>query len=234
MTTSLDIIKRSMRLVGALGGGETPTADEAKDGLDALNSMLDQWWIQRLAVYLIEERQFTWPSGQVSRTIGPTGDFVLDPRPIKIESARQLLNNVDYPLSVLTEEQYRNIPLKTVTSTLMTDIYYEPSVPNGKLFGYPVPSAPAEIRLSLWSRLQSFPDLTTQLSLPPGYKQAIEFNLATVLAPEYERIVPPDVFRIAATSLKHVKRFNHQTPRTVVEPGLMKDPPYFDWRSGDA
>ncbi len=234
MTTSLDIVKRSMRLVGALGGGETPTADEAKDGLDALNSMLDQWWIQRLAVYRIEQQQFTWPSGQISRTIGPTGNLTLDPRPIKIQSARQLFNDVDYPIPILTEEQYRAIPLKTTTSTLITDLYYDPTLPNGTIFIYPVVSTNVTLRLSLWTQLQNFASLTTQLALPPGYKEAIEFNLAVTIAPEYERTVPDWVSRKAMISFKHVKRFNHQTPRSIVEPGLMKDPPYFDWRSGNA
>lgn len=231
--TANDLIKRAMRLVGALGSGETPTAQEGSDGLEALNSMLDQWWLMRLAVYRIQEDQYTWTSGQASRTIGPTGQLVSTVRPVKVESAAQILLDIDYPIVILTQEQYRGIPAKSIRTTLMTDLYYDPTLPNGTLYGYPIPSVNAEIKLRTRTQLQRFSDLTDVVVLPPGYEQTIVYNLAVLLGPEYERAVPADVGREAILSLMNLKRFNHETPRSVVEPGIMKDPPYFDWRSGD-
>jgi hypothetical protein len=43
MATALDVIRRSMRLIGALAEGEVPTAEQAADGLTALQSMLGEW-----------------------------------------------------------------------------------------------------------------------------------------------------------------------------------------------
>lgn len=43
MTTAADIINQALKDIGVLGMGETATAEDATDGLDALNQMLGQW-----------------------------------------------------------------------------------------------------------------------------------------------------------------------------------------------
>ena len=46
MATARDIVTRSMRLIGALAAGETASAEDASDGLDALNGMLHGWAVE--------------------------------------------------------------------------------------------------------------------------------------------------------------------------------------------
>jgi hypothetical protein len=43
MTTYRDLITSSLRSIGVLHSGETPSAEEANDSLDALNEMLNAW-----------------------------------------------------------------------------------------------------------------------------------------------------------------------------------------------
>lgn len=43
MATALDVIRRAMRLIGALAEGEVPTAAQAADGLESLQAMLGEW-----------------------------------------------------------------------------------------------------------------------------------------------------------------------------------------------
>lgn len=43
MTTARDLITMSLRSIGVLHSKETPSAEEADDGLDALNQMLNSW-----------------------------------------------------------------------------------------------------------------------------------------------------------------------------------------------
>lgn len=43
MATALDVIRRAMRLIGALQEGEVPNADQASDGLVSLQAMLGEW-----------------------------------------------------------------------------------------------------------------------------------------------------------------------------------------------
>lgn len=222
-----------MRLIGATASGETLTSDEIADGLEALNAMLDQWWLQRLAVYRIDDSSYSWASGEQTRTIGASGADLTDTRPVRLFSAYQRLNSVDYPISVMTSEQYRRIPSKTTSTDLMTHIFYDPTVPNGTLYGYPVPSTTVTIRLQTYQQIKNFALHTTSFSLPPGYEDAMVFNLALRIAPEYEASVNPLVFSNARTTLANIKRINLEVPTMNDETGYMHAPPYYDWRTGD-
>ena len=55
MTTPFDIITRAMKDIGALAAGEVPTADEAQDGFDMMNDMLDQWSNENMMVFYKSE-----------------------------------------------------------------------------------------------------------------------------------------------------------------------------------
>ena len=43
METAGDIINGSLRLLGVLAEGETPSADTSQDALRAMNQMIDSW-----------------------------------------------------------------------------------------------------------------------------------------------------------------------------------------------
>ena len=43
MTTAGDIINGSLRLLGVLAEGETPSAEISQDSLTAMNQMIDSW-----------------------------------------------------------------------------------------------------------------------------------------------------------------------------------------------
>lgn len=207
MATALDMIKRSMRLLGALGQGEVPTAQEATDGLNALNTMLDSWLVDRLMVYQILEETFTWTANASSKTIGSGGDFNTT-RPTRILPGFTRINSVDYPYEVIDQDQYDALPYKTVTSSFPDKIYYDNAATLGTLYAYPIPNADVSLHLNSWKQLQSFTTLSTALTLPPGYQRAIEFNLAVEFAPELGLPVPANVAQIANQAKAAIKRFN--------------------------
>jgi len=190
-----------MRLIGATGKGETPDNDEATDGLAALNTMLDNWKLDRLLVYQIVQTSHTWPAATTSRTIGASGNFAVV-RPDEIDSAFvRDASNQDSPLTVLEDrKQYDSIVIKSTQSTLPQLLFYDTAYPLGVIYLYPVPSEQVTLLLNTWQTLQSFATLTTELALPPGYQRAIEYNLAIEIAPDYGRIVDPQVTMIASQS----------------------------------
>lgn len=208
MPTSLDLIKRSMRLCRVLSSDQTPTDTEAEDARTILNAMLDAWQIERLMVYQIKESSLTWPSGTASRTIGAGGNFS-QARPIRIDSAfyRDSAGQ-DSPLAVLQDRSEYDAVLSKTLQSLPEWLFYDPVYPLGVLYLYPVPSAQVTLLLNEWQTLQSFANLTTDLALPPGYQRAIEYNLALEIADEFGRQVSSRVERIAMQSKGAIKSAN--------------------------
>lgn len=73
MATPFDIITRALKDIGALAAGEVPTADEAQDGLDMLNDMIDQWSNESMMVFYRTEIVFNTVQNTVQYTLGPGG-----------------------------------------------------------------------------------------------------------------------------------------------------------------
>ena len=209
MPTALALITRSMRLARVLRKGESLDSDESADGLVALNAMLDSWQIDRLLVYQIVQVSNTWPAATTSRTIGSGGNFTQQ-RPVKIDSAFVTDSNSNwYEVRVLQDRtEYDSIVIKTTESTLPQYLFMDPAYPLGVIYLYPVPSAAVTLKLNTWQTLQSFAALTTDLSLPPGYQRAIEYNLAIEFGPEFGANISPEVKRVAMESKAAIQSLN--------------------------
>ncbi len=224
MTTANSMIERAMRLSGNLGTGEAMEAAEARDGLEALNTMLDSWSTESMFVYVLSEDLFPVVGNTASYTIGPSGSFV-GTRPVEVDAASYLdVGGISYPLTPLTTAEYNNVTLKTLNSAIPQGIWYNPSYPNGTITLYPVPNQ--SMTLHLWSMkvLQSFPSLTTDIALPPGYKRAIELSLAEEFAPEFLTEANRTLVKKAAAARRNIKRINFrpqflQMPASVLSAG---------------
>ena len=211
MATALDMIKKSMRLLGVIGLGKTITAQEASDALSSLNSMLESWSLERLFVYQIYEEVVSWTSGQSSRTIGSGGNFNTT-RPTRIGNGFTRISNIDYPYQVIDKDEYDAIANKTTQSSYPDVIYYDNTATLGVLKAYPVPNATVSVHLNTWKQLQQFAALTTDLAMPPGYQRAIEYNLPIEIQGEYPDMkVPESVIEIARQSKATIKAMNSPT-----------------------
>jgi hypothetical protein len=73
MAQPIDIISGALKDIGALAGGETPTADAVQDAFAMLNDMIDQWSNESMMVSYKTEIIFPITPGQIQYTIGPGG-----------------------------------------------------------------------------------------------------------------------------------------------------------------
>lgn len=211
MSTALDQITGALRLLGVLAEGESASSETAQDALTALNQMLDSWSIERLAVYSTQDQVFTWPSSQITRTIGPTGDFVGN-RPVQIDDAtyfRDPQTNVSYGIKLINQQQYDGIAVKTVTSTYPSVMFVNATFPDMTMTVYPKPLRELEWHIISVDELTQVSSLSTNLSFPPGYLRAFRYNLACELAPEFGIEPSPQVSRIAMVSKRNLKRINN-------------------------
>jgi len=214
--TALDLIEKALHLVGAKDPLEPATAQEAADGLDSLNALLDSWNTDRLFVYRIATTNYTWPSGAVSKTVGSGGDINIT-RPVRCEDSYVVDNGITYPVKSIPKESYDGIPLKGLSVNYPQWLYYDPAFPLGSLYLYPIPASNLALTLSYWSQFSSVAAITDTLSLPPGYWRALTYNLAVEIASEYGMNVPPGVITVAANSAGKVKRLNAPQPMSRLE-----------------
>jgi hypothetical protein len=211
MTSAGEIINGSLRLLGVLAEGETPSAETSQDALSAMNEMIESWNTEQLSVFSTQDQVFTWPAGQLSRTLGPTGNFVGN-RPILLEDStyfRDPSTNVSYGIKMINQQQYNGIAVKTVTSTYPQVIFVNNTYPDIEMFIYPRPTRDLEWHFISVEELTRPAVLATELSFPPGYLRAFRYNLATEMAPEFGVEPSPQVQRIAMTSKRNLKRINN-------------------------
>lgn len=202
-----DLIRSSMRLIGAIATGETPTADETADGLLVLNDMLENWSTETLSVWGSSNQTFNTVANQSIYTIGPTGNWVTT-RPQDIDDAYGNFAGVDFPIKVISQEQYNGINLKTMKQPIVERLLYVNEFPLGLVTLWPVPTQAVPITLTM-QRILTFPvALSDTLSGPPGFVKAIRYCLAVEFAPEFGVEASPTVQAVAADAKGDYKRAN--------------------------
>jgi hypothetical protein len=209
--TAGDQINRSLRLLGILAEGETPSAAMSQDALMAMNQMIDSWSIERLAVFCTQDQVFTWPAGEYIRTLGPSGNFI-GLRPVMLDDAtyfRDPGTNVSFGIKFINQQQYNGIAVKTVTSTYPQVCFVNMGFPNITMSIYPRPTRDLEWHFVSVQELTQPATLATELHFPPGYMRAFTYNLAMEFAPEFGVEPSPQVSRIAMTSKRNLKRINN-------------------------
>lgn len=232
MATVQSLINRSLRLIGAIEPGEDPTAQESADGLTALNDMISSWQTERLVVFAYADTGFPLVSGVGSYTVGPSGNFNLDPRPFKLENCFVKASAIDYPVEVVDQERWFAIPDKTVQSDIPTMAYYEPELPTGTLSVWPVPNEANSLHIVTWIPVSEFAALTDNVTLPQGYNRALTYNLSIEIAAEYKLPVPDTVQRVAMESLAMLKRANQREMKAYTELGMLLNQRRSDIYSG--
>ena len=210
MTTAAEIIDGSLRLLGVLAEGETPSAAVMQDSIMAINQMIQSWDTERLSVFSTQDQVFTWPANVLSRTLGPTGDFVGN-RPIEVDDAtyfKDPSSGLSFGVKLINQQQYDGIAFKTVTSTYPQVLWVNNTFPDIEMYVYPVPIKALEWHIISVETLNEVSSVATNMYFPPGYLRAFRYNLACELAPEFGVEPSPQVQRIAMSSKRNLKRIN--------------------------
>ena len=210
-TTAGEQINAALRLIGQLAEGETPSAATSIDALAAMNQMIDSWNTERLSVFSTQDQVFTWPANAISRTLGPSGDFVGN-RPIQLDDStyfRDATTGISFGIKQINQQQYDGIAVKTVTSTFPQVMWVNMTYPDIEMYVYPVPLRTIEFHFVSIEELTQPVNLATTLAFPPGYLRCFRYNLACEMAPEFGVEPSPQVKRIAMTSKRNLKRVNN-------------------------
>ena len=233
--TAGDQIDGALRLLGVLAEGETPSAATAQDALFTLNQMIDSWSTERLSTFNTVDQTYLWPVDLITRTLGPTGDFV-GARPVLLDDAtyfRDPSTNVSFGIKMINQQQYNGIAVKTVTSTYPQVMFTNMTFPNITMTIYPKPTRELEWHFVSAQVLAEPATLVTELYFPPGYMRAFRYNLACELAPEFGVEPSQQVSRIAMTSKRNIKRINNPDDIMSVPYALVSNRQRFNIYSGN-
>lgn len=200
----LELIRGALNVSNDLFPGEDPDANAARSTLVLLNSMLDSWSAEKLVTFTDRNDLFALTPGQATYTIGPTGAFVM-PRPVEIMSAQA---GEDPALAVVSNEAFGMIEDKATTSDTPEVIGFLPSFPNAQASFWPVPSEAKTVRITSRAQFTQLSTMTEIVALPPGYQEAIIYNLAVRLCTSTHKAVPGSVAQMAAESLARIKANN--------------------------
>ena len=237
--TALEIITTSLKLIGVLSHGEVAEPEEAQDCLARMNTMLNTWAAERLSTYVVNRSLYTLTAGQQRYTLGPTGDFVQQrPQWIDRMGILQQQNTdqpIELPLKLLTTQRWLGqVPVKNITSSLPTRVYVDGAFPNRNMDFWPFPDI-GNLQISVyWAEsLSQFTVLTTDTSFPPAYDEAIIYNLAVRLMPEFGHQTDPAIVVRALELFSIVKSSQMAThmEELVVDDALTATGKTFDWRS---
>lgn len=244
--TAQELIATSLTLAGQLGPGRGASLSESNVALEALNSMIGTWATQRLTVPVIGMDEYTLTPSTADYTIGSGGDFDAA-RPVKIERANLVWLTdpsapLHQPISVITVDDWAEIRLPALESTAPTKLYYRASYPLGLIKLWPVPTDANRLELFTQQPLTRIATTSATLEFvpdPPGYEEAVKFNLAVrlkLLFPKAMLASPAQlalVHQLARESLGNLKRMNNVTPVLRCEPmGLSGEAGRFDYRTG--
>lgn len=234
MASAFDLITSAMRLVGVLADGEQPSDDNANTGLEVLNDMIDNWNIQRQAIFTTRIDDFPFVLGQQDYTMGTGGNFNI-PRPARIDamSTIQLTNPgnpVEIPITMYTTEDWQlKVPVKNVSGSIPLICYDDGGFPLRTLSFWPIPvQQPNSVRIYSWAALAA-QTLTSQISYPPGYRQALRYNLAVLLGEEFAHSASATVVAVALRSLGNIKTMN--APELELRSDLAPDPAGYNYRA---
>lgn len=229
MSTGQDVINGALRALGVIASGENASGNESVDALSALNGMLDSWSNEGLAVNARVREEFALVAGTASYTMGDSGDFDTD-RPMKIEHAtiedQTSTPTAEYPVRLINLEEWAMITFKDEDTDIPTDLYVEYTSPLATLTLYPKPSVAHKLVLYSWKPLTQVTSLGTTLTFPPGYFDALKFNLAIRLAPEFNREPSPTVVDLAKDTKMLIKRMNSKRRVLKCDSGVLGDAPF--------
>lgn len=208
-----DLIRSALRLLGAYDINGSPTSNQIRDALHALNLLLYSLATDRNGIYSITSESFTLTAGDDDYTTTELSTT----RPIRVLKAWTRDGDFDEPVEIVSAQDYAGITDKA-TAGRPQYLYYNPSYPAASITLWPVPDAAYELHWQAWKPLAQYTSAEDTLNLPPEYERALRYALASDLAPEYGGL-DQGLYAIAQGEIAKLKKLHTQpVPRIDSDP----------------
>ena len=143
-------------------------------------------------------------------------------RPLKIVDVRRynIAGATDTPISLTARLDYQTLPNKAATGSI-NQIFYDPQLSTGYLYLWQAPSTIKDLLKFTWHKpIEDFDAAGDNPDLPQEWIDTLIFNLAVVMAPEYD--VGTEKFNqvrsLAAEFLDDVSGFDREAESIFFQP----------------
>ena len=210
--TAQNLIDLASKDAGYLASGETLNTEEYADCLIKLNQLIALWDIEYLNIFCIKAALYTLTGSRTTPYSiggGSSPDFNAA-RPISIRAANIVTasGNFKFPLQILTAEQYAQITEQDAIGEPPENLFYDNDYPNALIYLNPWPSAADQLELYTWEQLGQLATIAATFDMPPGYAEALEWNLALSVAPGFGRPVTQEMATKAQSSKASIRANN--------------------------
>lgn len=222
-TTAGDIITAAFIKVGV----EVPTTAQTSSALISLNNMVSLWGADGL-IYAVTNESFAMVAADSEYTIGVSAQWDTV-RPMQVISCYlRDSENYDWNVKVISTKDYNYLSNKSYTAR-PTELIFLPEYPKAKIIFNSSPDYAYDAYFEFLKNFTEFTATTTDVSLPPEYKEALVYNLAISIAEDWNREPNKTVLAKAEQYKEIVHRLNasqRAVPRTrfdFVRPGALAD-----------
>lgn len=205
---------RSLRDLGVVAGGETPSGDDITDVAFLLNDLIDGLGTEKLLLGYRQRTTWAIVSGTATYTLGLTGTVNIA-RPAYVDRIKFLDTapspDVEYDLVQLTDAAYECLAQPDLQMPQPWAVYYNPTFPLGTITFVGVPTS-TTLRGVIWFPVgqSELATLDTSIVMPFGWSSFLRNALNVAAGPSFGK-TPTDlaVFAATADAMKaNIKRSN--------------------------
>jgi hypothetical protein len=179
------VITSALRKLGVLPSGGTATSTQLSDGATALNALVKAFHADGMPLWAIASYSFDTVTDTATYTIGPSKTLNTVAWPQKILQAHRTTAG-ENKIELLVENRYDFKNLPVADSGLPVKLYYQAYSTYGEITLWPAPEdATHEIIIQYQRPFEDMDNATDDFDFPSYWTQALIYNLAWSLAPEY-------------------------------------------------
>ena len=178
------LLTASIRKLGVLAEGQSPTAQNIADATIALNSTIAEFRSIGMPLWARAEYTFTPTTGTYTIGVGYT---LATPAPIKLlQAVLTASSNSKIDMEVMARDDFLILPGSSTGSPLK--INYRPGINTGTISLWPTPDSTntSTVTLVYQRPFEYFTSGTETLDFPEEWYNAIIYKVAVLIAPEWQ------------------------------------------------
>jgi hypothetical protein len=222
----------SLRKIGAIAAGETPSSDDLCVSMESLNKLLYELSIAPDGVYRSDIEDFSLVAGTQKYTIGVTGTLATV-RPVRLKQITiSSTSGFDSAIEEINETAWAGITNKTQAGEPQKFLH-RPAYPNADLWFWRVPDKVYTVTIYSDKPLAQYNTLADELNLPPEYEPMLTWNLAVNVAPEFGIPASQEVVYKAQQAWQALQRHHGQVIPQVISAFSQPSGSFYDIYTGD-